>query len=272
MTMLLRLTAVGVMLTGFQVSVLAQEDFRSVDAGRPIRVEDAYPLKFLEWEWELGSEFLVAEGGRRGATGVLELKVGIARNLQFGVEAHPAWERVAGAASGGVEEFSTHLLFNVNQEGRSAPAVAFRTTLLAPGIGDVRREDVGLELLAIQTKSLSRLRLHLNGGYAIASDIDGGAYWISGLGFDFPIGLFSKSILGDLYLEVPTDRSDARVWFEVGTRLQITNVSVIDLGVTARLDEWGRGAANIGVVFGLSRVFGVPGLVKIPAYPNPRVN
>jgi hypothetical protein len=33
---------------------IAQEDFRSLDAGRPLKVTDAYPKKYLEWELRLG--------------------------------------------------------------------------------------------------------------------------------------------------------------------------------------------------------------------------
>ncbi len=40
-------TAVVVLLSGRAAT--AQEDFRSLDAGRPLKVTDAYPKKFLEW-------------------------------------------------------------------------------------------------------------------------------------------------------------------------------------------------------------------------------
>ena len=32
----------------------AQEDFRSLDARRPLKVTDAYPKKYLEWEFQFG--------------------------------------------------------------------------------------------------------------------------------------------------------------------------------------------------------------------------
>ncbi len=152
------------------------------------------------------------------------------------------------------------------------PALALRADIFTPGIGDVGREDIGARWRVILTRSYSRLRVHVNGSYDWATDADGGDLWSAGLGFDYPIGLFSKAVLGDVYAEVPVDGGDARVWAEFGTRFQLTNSSVLDLGLTSRLDQWEDGSPNIGIVIGLSRVFGIAGLVKIPPYPNPRID
>ena len=54
---------------GINGALHAQEDFRAADADRPIRVEDAYPVKLYEWEWELGSSSTAAEGGEYTVTG-----------------------------------------------------------------------------------------------------------------------------------------------------------------------------------------------------------
>ncbi len=43
---------------------MAQEDFRSLDAGRPLKVTDAYPKKYLEWEFQFGLQGGWTEGGR----------------------------------------------------------------------------------------------------------------------------------------------------------------------------------------------------------------
>jgi len=37
------------------------------------------------------------------------------------------------------------------------------------------------------------------------------------------------------------------------------------------MDEWDDGAANIGLVVGFGRVFGIGGLVGVPEYPNPAI-
>jgi hypothetical protein len=77
--------------------------------------------------------------------------------------------------------------------------------------------------------------------------------------------------MADLYTEIPVDTGPTRIWVELGTRLQVSNVTVIDVGLVTRLDEWDRGAANIGLVVGLSRVFGIGGLIRVPEYPDPRI-
>lgn len=250
----------------------AQEDFRAVDADRPIRVEDAYPVKYLEWEWQLGSRTSFAEAGTLAAAALFELKFGIARNWQLGVEAHPSLERTGGISESGLEELGVSLLYNLNQEGMRTPALAIRTDVFSPGLGDLGREELGGRVRAILTRSYGRLRLHGNGAYSWASVADSGDFWSGGLAFDYPIGLFSRSVLGDLYAEIPTDAGRARVWAELGARLQLTNATVLDLGVTTRLDQWEEGTPNVGLVLGLSRVFGISGLVRVPPYPNPRID
>ena len=67
------------------------------------------------------------------------------------------------------------------------------------------------------------------------------------------------------------DQESARAWAELGTRVQVTNLSVIDVGLSTRLDEWDRGSANIRLVVGFSRVFGIGGLVRVPEYPDPSI-
>ncbi len=263
---------IAVLSLGMMTPLQAQEDFRAADADRPIKVEDAYPLKLYEWEWEVGGRSEVANGGDYVFSELFELKVGIARNWQLGLELHGSQERMAALWQNGLEEFGTHVFYNLNQEGRRTPALALRADIFTPGIGDVGREDFGARWRVILTRSYSRLRVHVNGSYDWATDADGGDLWSAGLGFDYPIGLFSKAVLGDVYAEVPVDGGDARVWAEFGTRFQLTNSSVLDFGLTSRLDQWEDGSPNIGIVIGLSRVFGIAGLVKIPPYPNPRID
>ena len=101
--------------------------------------------------------------------------------------------------------------------------------------------------------------------------MDGDDYWRGGIAFDIPVGFSSRLIMGDLYTEIPVDTGPTRTWAELGTRVQVTNLTVIDLGLATRLDEWNRGFANVRLVVGFSRVFGIGGLVRVPEYPNPRI-
>ena len=58
-------------------------------------------------------------------------------------------------------------------------------------------------------------------------------------------------------------------WVEVGTRVQVSNWSVLDLGLSTRLDKWEAGNANLEIVIGFSRAFGIQG--NVDPYPNPSI-
>lgn len=243
---------------------LAQEDFRSADLDRPIQVEDAYPVKYREWELETGVRSAWSGAGNE-AEGSIELKTGILLNTQAGLTLEGAWREDDGS---GLTSGALHVLHNFNRETWSWPALSARLDVETPGTGDVGRDDWGGSLLGIATRSFDRLRLHANAGYADGDE----DFWRAGLAFDYPIGLFSRAILGDVYAEIPPDGGDTRLLAELGTRWQLTNWSVLDIGLGTRLDEWADGDANVGIVVGFSRVFGIPALTGVPPYPDPRID
>ena len=112
----------------------AQEDFRAADLDRPIRVEDAYPIKFREWEFEIGSRGTLEEGSR-GLHGILEVKTGVFRNTQFGIEVESAVRTLGSGADTGLESASAHLLYGIRRETVSMPAMAIRLEGATPGTG-----------------------------------------------------------------------------------------------------------------------------------------
>lgn len=189
-----------------------------------------------------------------------------------GVEIEGGVERPsADRTGGGIESASGHLLYGLARETVSLPAVAVRLDASTPGTGAIGHDDWQFGVMGIATRSLGRLRLHGNGGYRIAGEADGGDYWRFGLGADYPLGLFSRAILADLYVEAPVSAGRARVWAEIGTRVQVSNWRVLDFGLATRLDEWDKGNANVEIVVGMSRSFGIPGLTRVPQYPNPTI-
>ena len=259
-----------VLLSGGSAS--AQEDFRSLDAGRPLKVTDAFPKKYLEWEFQSGLKGGWAEGGRRSLEGLFELETGLFRNFEIGTSLELAMRNDGANTTTGLEALEVDALYNLKHEGWTWPAVAVQTAVTAPVGGDLSREDWAWGADLILTRSFaSRLRIHVNGGYLVASEVDGGDYWRGGLAFDIPLGFSSRLIAGDLYTEIPVDTGPARLWAELGARIQVSNLTVLDVGLTTRLDEWDNGAANIGLIVGFSRAFGIGGLVPAPEYPNPRI-
>lgn len=267
-----RITLFGILLLSLAPSVRAQEDFRSLDAGRPLRTTDAYPKKFLEWEVQAGARGELSDGAR-GVTVPLALEVGALPNLELGVEVEPAFEDVAGVASHwGVEEVGLHGLYNFNQESWSWPATALQVGLEAPVGGDLSREEWGVSGRLVATRSFaSRLRVHGNGGYTAQGTADGGDFWTGGLGLDAPLGLSSRVVLADVFVEVPVTGGATRTWAELGARLQVSNWTVLDVGVGTRLDEWANDRSNVEITVGLSRIFGIRGLTPAPGYPNPAI-
>lgn len=263
--------ALGLGSAAAPAPVAAQEDFRAAELDRPTRVEDAYPIKFREWEFQSGLRGSLGEGDR-GLLGLLEFKTGLFRNGQMGVELEGGVERSsAHGTGGGIESAAAHVLYGLARETVSLPAVAVRLDASTPGTGAIGHEDWQFGVMGIATRSLGRLRLHGNGGYRFAAEGDGGDYLRFGLGADYPLGLFSRAILADLYVEAPVAAGRARVWAEIGTRLQVSNWRVLDFGLATRLDEWNEGNANVEIVVGMSRSFGVPGLTRVPPYPNPTI-
>jgi hypothetical protein len=249
-------------------SLTAQEDFRSSDPGRPLRVEDAIPLKLREWEFELGLRTAAREEGS-SLGGVFELKSGLFRNGHVGVEIEAGVVDIEGGTASGIEAVHGHALIQLARETPSLPAFAVRAEAGTPGTGSIGRSDWAAGALAIATRSIGRGRVHANGGYGVLSQADGGDFWDLGVGFDYPIGLFSRAILGALSAEIPVDAGVTRVWLEVGSRWQISNLNVLDVGLSTRLDQWNDGNANIELVVGISRIFGFAGLTKVAPYPNP---
>ena len=250
----------------------AQEDFRSLDAGRPLKVTDAYPTKYLEWEFLFGLQGGWAEGGQRSLEGLLELETGLFRNLAIGAGLQVATKDDGASTTTGFETLDVGALYNFKHEGWTWPAIAVRVSAGAPTGGDLSRENWAWRADLLLTRSFAnRLRIHVNGGYVVASAADDDDFWRGGVAFDIPMGFSSRLIMGDVYTEVPIDTGPTRVWAELGTRVQITNLTVIDVGLSTRLDEWNDGAANVSLIFGVSHVFGIGGLVRVPEYPDPRI-
>ncbi|NNF28611.1 MAG: hypothetical protein HKN73_15400, partial [Gemmatimonadetes bacterium] len=210
----------------FPAGLQAQGEYRHLDDGRPTRVEDAYALKFLEWEWQVGAGGFAAGNESYEAEGVFELKVGIARGLQAGVEGHGAWARQVGDSQAGLESVNAHLLYNLNQEGRRSPALALRGDVTVPGGGELSRADPGGRLRLMATRSFGATRIHANAARGWASAADGRDHWEAGVGFDRPLGLRARAVVGDIYAEMP-DRGSPRWWADAWLRLQVSKQSVV---------------------------------------------
>ena len=91
---------------------IAQEDFRSLDADRPLKVTDAYPKKYLEWEFQFGLQGGWTERGQRSLEGLVALETGLFRNFEIGAGLQVATEDDGAGTSNGLESLEVEALYN----------------------------------------------------------------------------------------------------------------------------------------------------------------
>jgi hypothetical protein len=211
-------------------------DHKNLDEGRPLRLEDAYPISHGEIALEVGGGFRVVRGGPDQGFFPIEVLYGALPNFQVGVgstlftDPHEVDER---PKSG---DLGLHALYNFNQETISLPALALKLGLGLPTGVDAK--GVTVEVKGIITKSMERLSLHLNAGYEFFTDTRAeerdGRYEFA-LGFSYPVGApqFTRATLvGDVFAEQAALRGDSTVvGAEVGLRYQLTPRIVWDVGV-----------------------------------------
>ena len=240
----------------------AQIDYRNLDEGRPVQTEDAYPVERYALElltpWSLDAR-------PEGTTSVLltpELEYGAFMNGQVGIAAPLGWVHAAGTTDFGLAGVRLHAFYNFNTESRSLPALALRTDLALP-VGALAGDVARVTLKVIATRSWGLTRAHLNAAWSLGSESGLAAAtaaprWSGSLAVDRT--LFRSSVL--LLLEGLAERevqgAPTIVLLGGGARWQLSPTVVLDAGLSRRLTSDGP---DIGLTVGLSRVFGVGGLL-----------
>jgi hypothetical protein len=241
-------------VVSFPISSLAI-DHKNLDAGRPLRMEDAYAISTGEIAVEAGAGFTLQRHGPDRGLFPIEVLWGALPNFQIGVGAmfstdpHDIDER----PKSGDLHFSA--LYNFNQETLSVPAFGAKLGLDVPSGIDSR--GVAVEVNGIVTKSFERLSIHFNAGYELFTDSRqderDGQYSLV-LGASYPVGApkFTRATLvADVFTEQSVHRGESSVvGTEVGLRYQLTPRIVWDVGVGTEF----AGPAD------RSRLFGVTGL------------
>lgn len=211
-------------------AALAQKDWYNLDHDRPFRVEDARTLERRALELSLGP--LGWTGGDPGeATGEAEVSAGVLPRTQLSLGVAGAWPDPA-AGSAGLSGMELGVLHALNVETTGWPAIALRAGLTAPvgGLaGDAWAGTLGLAL----TRTLSRLRVHLNGSLAFqeadatASEAPGS--WIGGaLDYAFPL---DATLIGLEATWTDADGGSTRgLELGVGARRQLTPRTLVHAG------------------------------------------
>jgi Putative MetA-pathway of phenol degradation len=211
-------------------------DHKNLDEGRPLRLEDAYAIASGEIAVEAGAGLQLPRRGADQGVFPVELLYGAFPNFQVGLgstlltDPHDVNDR---PKSGDL-----HLsgLYNFNQETLDVPAFALKLGVDFPTGVDARGFTVDVK--GIVTKSVERLSLHLNAGYAVLTDTRDdereGRYALA-LGCSYPVGApqFTRATLaGDVFAEQSARRGNSTtVGVEIGLRFQLTPRLVGDAGV-----------------------------------------
>ena len=241
----------------------AQTDYYNTDAGRPIAVEDAYPLERRAVELQLAPLRLErARGGIYSWALEPEVAVGILPRTQIEV-ALPLAFRDAGplGSTSGVAGVELGVLHNLNVE-TSIPALAVAAEVLLP-VGGLGPPEVYPSVKAIATRTFRRARFHANAAYTFGSDLAASesgtvelSRWMAGVAADRTFPLRSLLVTAEVVARQPLLADEAVEWATgAGTRYQFSPRWALDAGVgyhfTGDARPW-------SVTFGGAYAFGLP--------------
>lgn len=244
------LFALGASATGYTI------DHSNLDAGRPVQLEDAYPIEKGEWALEVGAgashEREAANQGRIDA----ELLYGLLLNLHVGVGTSLFTEPDSlgrGQERSGDLRLST--LYNLNQESRTLPALGVKAEVTLP-TGD-GSEEAGVQVTGLLTKSIARLALHLNAGAEFQNEAPAEERdwsYLLALGASYPLGAPRNTLttlVGDVVLRQDRVREESEtVTMELGLRRQFSQRFVLDIGASSDVsgaEQRSRFALRAGV-------------------------
>lgn len=220
----------------------AQTDYYNTDAGRPVQVEDAYPVEQYAFEVQFAPVRLEREsGGAYHWEFAPELAYGILPRTHVEVGFPLVYADAAGDGHAhglaGVEVAAFH---NLNVETRTLPALAVAADVLLP-VGGLAPDATYTSLTGIATRTFSWARFHVNGQYTFGDEPgDGDAVgeasrWMAGIAVDRTFPLRSMLVTADVFAEQPLDDDAALAWTaEAGVRYQTSPQFNIDLGVGRR--------------------------------------
>lgn len=260
------IAAVGITPMVGAVASAAQTDYYNTDAGRPVRVEDAYPVERFAWEAQVAPLRVERlDGGNYHWEVEPELAYGIFPRTHLEVGLPLLWEDAGeneGLAVGGVD---VSVLHNLNVETRTLPALAVAAEALLP-VGSGAPDGVFPAVKAIATRTYGFARFHLNGAYTFGSTPEAAdartgeaARWMAGLAVDKTFPLRSALVIADVFVEQPFHEGDDPQWtVEVGTRYQLDPWFALDAGVGRRFAGGERGWF---FTFGAARVFAIRSLM-----------
>jgi hypothetical protein len=260
----LGVVVLGAALASSPRALPAQTDYYNTDAGRPLRVEDAYPVERRAFEIQAAPIRL-----ERSAGGVYhwsvepELAYGILPRMQVEVGVPLSLIDAGGERRGGVGGVDLSALYNLNVE-TALPAFGIAMSTLLP-VGSLAPRDPSVSLKGIATRTFTWARFHLNGEYTFGDEPDAGspgegsgelARWMAGLAVDRTFPLRALLVGVEVVLQQPlNDAADQLLSAAAGVRYQLNPRWALDAGIGKRLTGDDR---PWYATFGSAYAFGLP--------------
>ena len=262
--------ALGVLTCIAARSLAAQTDYYNTDRGRPAQIEDAYATERHAFELKLAPVRLERSNGGTYDWGVEpEIAYGILPRTQVEVGVPIAYMDLGGAGRrSGIAGIDLSLMYNLNVESRTLPALGVRADVLAP-VGNLAPDRAYASLTGIATRTYSWMRFHVNGQYTfgakpkVATETTIRAVeqsrWLAGVAADKTFPLSSLLLTGEVFAQQPL-ASSAPVEYTVGTgvRYQRSPTLAVDAGIGRRLTGDDRAWY---VTFGTAYAFALASLI-----------
>lgn len=213
-------------------SAWVNADPLNLESGLPLEVEDAYPAPFMNREYQTFLRYQREHDGVDAAEWVNRLELGLWYNTELTVEVPFIFGEVE---PDGLGDVSAEILYNLNQETRTLPALSIAGALYAPTGDGSEGWDPELELIATKTMpgTWDLHRFHLNVGYRFNDDVQpderGGAY-SAVAGYEVR-ATNELVLLADLVRKEELEEDVEVNLFEVGGRYRLTPFALMAAGI-----------------------------------------
>jgi outer membrane putative beta-barrel porin/alpha-amylase len=240
----------------------AQTDYYNTDKGRPLLIEDAYPVERRAFEIQAAPMRLErATGGTYLWSVEPEVAFGIFPRTQLELGVPLLFIDSAGYRRSGISGLTLSALYNVNVE-TSLPAFGIGASALLP-VGPLSLDNPYVSFKGIATRTLPWARLHVNGEYTFGEEPPSSTTaefeatrWTAGVAIDHTLPLKSLLLGGEVVLQQPLESTEGAILvLGAGTRYQLAPRWAIDAGFGKRLTGDDRAWY---VTFGSAYALGLP--------------
>lgn len=249
------------LISGLLLSSLAfASDHNNVEAGRPLRFDDAYSIAFRERAFEFGLSLDTFR--RSGPTygNKTEFKYGLAKNQDISVAFEPTYS--SSERRGDIGNVEIGYFNGLRREIDDSPALAYRVDVGLPtGRG---AKGLDLRFRGIATKALGQYdKVHLNLDLNMSTNPGPGErrHTVGAvLGYSKPLGYprrFDQTLVADFAIQQSKNEGEGFVGsVGLGLRRQVSPRAVFDIGITSDIfSTKGAERSPVRLAFGYSVSF-----------------